>query len=139
VRRGARHRANRLAKQSIELALAAPQVIAQRTARMLAAGHAPTMADQQEFVRMGTEKIEAWVEIWTAMGMQAARANQELLVSMMRMWSMPWIGLSLSPALSRRAAMRRLERTGLALMASAVAPMHRRATANAKRLRRRKR
>jgi hypothetical protein len=126
--------------QSIELALAAPQVIAQRTARMLAAGHSPTMADQQEFVRMGAEKIEAWVEIWTAMGMQVARANQEVLVSMMRMWSMPWSGLSLStPALSRRTVVRGLERTGLALLASAVAPMHRRAVANAKRLRRRKR
>jgi len=126
--------------QSMELALAAPQVIAQRTARMLAAGHAPTMADQQEFMRMGTEKIEALVEIWTAMAMQTARANQELLASMMRMWSLPWVGLSLSaPLHSRRAAVRRLERTGLALMASAVAPIHRRAVANAKRLHRRKR
>src|SRR5207253_2427461 len=101
-------------------------VIAHRTARMPAAGHAPTMADRQEFVRMGTEKIEALVEIWTAMVMQAARANQQLLVPMMRMWSMPWIGFSLSaPRLSRRAATRRLERTGLALRASVVAPMHR--------------
>ena len=89
---------------------------------------------------MGTEKIEALVEIWTAMVMQAARANQQLLVPMMRMWSVPWIGLPLSaPRISRGVAVRRLERTGLALMASAVAPMHRRAVANAKRLHRRKR
>ena len=140
MRRRARRKADRLAIESIELAFAAPQVVAHRVARMLAAGHAPTAADQQEFLRMGTEKMEAFVEIWTAMAAQAIDAHQRLLLSMMRTWSMPWIDFSLAtPWLSRRSATRRLEHMGLALLAAAVSPVRKRAVANAKRLRRRKR
>src|SRR5687767_7245116 len=45
-----------------ELAIAAPQVVAVRTARMLAAGVNPGAADRAEFSRMGTEKVQAFWE-----------------------------------------------------------------------------
>jgi hypothetical protein len=143
MRRTTQRNANRLAIQSLELAFAVPQVIAHRTARMLAAGNAPSIADQREFLRMGSEKLEAFAEAWTAMSLQAFDANQRLMLAMLRSWWTPWIGLPLSPwsapRLPARAAQRRLQHPGMGLLAAAVAPVHRRAIANAKRLRRRRR
>jgi hypothetical protein len=143
MRRTPRRKSNRLATQSLELAFAVPQVIAHRTARMLAAGNAPSIADQREFLRMGSEKLEAFAEAWTAMSLQAFNANQRLMLAMLRSWWTPWIGLPLSPwstpRPSTRATQRRLQHAGMGLLVAAVAPVHRRAIANAKRLKRRRR
>jgi len=140
--RSTRRNANRLAIQSFELASAVPQVIAHRTARMLAAGNAPSIADQREFLRMGSEKLEAFTEAWTAMSLQAFNANQRLMLAMLRSWWTPWIGLPFSPwsapRSSTRAAQRRLQHAGIGLLSAAVAPVHKRAIANAKRLQRRR-
>lgn len=50
-------KAGKLARQSAELAFAAPQVIAHRVSRMWMAGTAPSARDQHEFYTMGAEKI----------------------------------------------------------------------------------
>jgi len=143
--RATRPNANRLAMQSLELAFAVPQVIAHRSARMLAAGARPTIDDQQEFLLMVSEKIEAFAESWTAMSLQLVNENQRLMLAMLRSWWTPWIGMPSSPSWPSprlrmpRAAERRLQQAGMSLLAAGVAPIHRRAVANAKRLRRRRR
>ena len=58
-----KHRRNpshRLAAQAVELSLAAPQVVAQRVARISRAGATPSAADRREFTRMGAEKVAAF-------------------------------------------------------------------------------
>lgn len=79
--------------------MAVPEVIAHRLARM----------DSKEFHRMGTEKVAAFTEAWTAMAIEA-------------LWS-PWF---------------RPDAT-LRILGAGMAPIRRRAVANAKRLRRRRR
>jgi hypothetical protein len=90
-----------------------PEVIAHRALQM----------DRKEFHRMGAEKFFAFGESWNAMLMQALFENQKLMMSM---W-LPWFAPRASPA----SAM-------LSVLDKGMAPVHRRATANARRLRRRK-
>jgi hypothetical protein len=90
------------AVKAVELSIAAPQVIAHRTARMLAAGGHPNARDRLEFQRMSTEKVFAFWESMTAMYMAA--------------WLTPF--------------------SAAKIMAKGLDPVHRRATANARRLRR---
>jgi hypothetical protein len=63
-----------LATKSWELSLAAPQVVAQRVTRMMTAGPNPSARDQQEFMRMGNEKVVAFYESWMAMWGEAYSA-----------------------------------------------------------------
>ena len=69
--------------------------------------------DQREMQRMGTEKVQAFWESMGAMGLQMAKANWSL-------WMTPW---------QAAAAASKVVEKGLA-------PVHRRAKANARRLRR---
>ena len=95
-----------------QLAVAAPQVVAIRTSRMLAAGANPCAADRAEFSRMHTEKIQAFWESMFGMSMQWWRLS-------MTPW---WVG-----AAGRN-------RAAASLFAAALKPVHSRATGNAKRL-----
>lgn len=52
--------------QAWEIAVAAPQVMAYRTARMMWGGWPPSARDQTEYTRMVQEKGEALIESWTA-------------------------------------------------------------------------
>lgn len=52
--------------QAWEVAMAAPEIIAHRTARMLLGGWPPSAQDQAEYARMVQEKAEAFVESWMA-------------------------------------------------------------------------
>jgi hypothetical protein len=94
-----RRRSKSLAMQSIELGMAVPEVIAHRMARM----------DSREFHRMGTEKLAAFAEAWTAMAVEA-------------IWS-PWFRPD----------------APLRILNAGMTPIRLRAVANAKRLRRRRR
>ncbi|HKX41376.1 MAG TPA: polyhydroxyalkanoate granule-associated phasin [Burkholderiaceae bacterium] len=129
----ARHHrhAQTLATKTAELALAAPQVVAQRLARMAVAGPLPSARDRREFQRMGAEKATAFAESWNAMAQQAARANQALVASFWRAAWSPWM-LAQLPA---NAAL--LQSAALGVLSKGLAPVHRTATANAKRLGRR--
>jgi hypothetical protein len=124
-----RRKSTSLAAQAIELGFAAPQVIALRTARMAAAGASPSARDRKEFYRMGAEKLLAFNEAWSAMAAQAFLENQKLALSFVQSLSFPW-----TPRSSAKAASRRLTRAGLGILGKGMAPVRRRAVANARRL-----
>jgi hypothetical protein len=130
-----RRRSKSLAAQAIELGVAVPQVIALRAARMAAAGASPSARDRAEFYRMGTEKMAALNEAWTAVALESFRANQELALSFMQSLWFPWTGHKSSV----KSASRQLTSAGLGVLGKGMAPIRRRVVANAKRLGRTKR
>ena len=94
---------------------------------MLAAGVNPSARDRREFERMGTEKVLAYWESMNAMGLEMAKAQQQYaLRAMLQCWT-PW----LSPWSAAASATRVLEK--------GLAPVHRRAAANVRRLRKARR
>jgi hypothetical protein len=125
----------RLATRATELAFAAPQVIGHRVSRMARAGLTPSVRDQREFQRMAVEKGSAFLEAWNAMALQAFWASQALALSWWRpLWPFP---LGRRPSASRSAW--QLYGAGLGLLNKGLAPVHRRAVGNARRLGRRPR
>lgn len=121
---------NALSVKTAELAVAAPQVIAHRMARLAASGLSPSERDRKEFRRMSTEKMDAFIESWNEMAMQAFRANQALGVSVLRSFWRPWFGRKLSV----RTTSSRFHHGALDVLGKGLGPIHRRAVANAKRL-----
>ena len=117
-----RRKATRVGVQTTQMLLAAPQVVAQRLARMALAGASPSRADQREFHRMGAEKVTAFGESWQAMALQMVKVQQQFALSMLWGWKLPtasaWQGAALD------------------VLGKGVAPVRRRAVANAKRLQR---
>jgi hypothetical protein len=122
----------KLTQQTLGLSLAVPQVVAHRLGRMAAAGAQPNARDRKEFKQMGAEKVAAFYESWAAMGTAALRAQQSMWLSAMRRAALaPWsaarpVSLLPSPAT--------LTAHTLRVMSEGLAPVQRRATANAKRL-----
>ena len=83
---------------------------------------------------MGAEKMAAFSQSWNAMTMQAFRANQALAASFLRSF---WSPLRRSkPSASAVAA--QLQNAALGVVGKGMAPVHRKAVANAKRLARTK-
>ncbi len=121
-----RRRSKSLAAQSIDLGFAVPQVIGHRVARMMIAGGSPSA--RRELHRMGTEKILAANEAWNAMALQAVLENQKLALSFMRSLWFPWA--------QRQSAAMQLSNAALDVLGKGMAPLRRRAVANARRLRR---
>jgi hypothetical protein len=85
---------NPVATQTVELALAVPQVIAHRLTRLLLAGTAPSARDRREFHLMTAEKITAFTESWNAMSVQTLHAHQKLAISFMRSFWFPAANVS---------------------------------------------
>ena len=118
-----------------EISLATPQVIAHRTSRMMTAGPVPNARDQREFIRMGQEKVEAFGESWFTMGLRLWQAQQAAMLDAMqqgmRLWTAPWsvVRHPNLPAVHDQAA-----RALSSVIGGGMAPVHRRVTANAKRL-----
>ena len=125
-----RLRSKRVSTQATELAFAVPQVIAHRVARMLLAGPNPNARDRHEFRLMGSEKLAAFNESWGAMAAQMLIARQEFTLSLLRTWCTPWLGGM--PTLGRHT--RQWQSAALGVVAKGMAPVHKRAVANAKRL-----
>ena len=132
-----------------ELAAAAPQVVAIRTSRMLAGGANPGAADRAENSRMVSEKAQAFWESMFGMAAQTVRTNQEYARSAalqwLRLWTTPW-SLRANRSVAQTAAAltavptrAQRNRAVSKLVAAAVAPVHKRATSNARRLTRSKR
>jgi len=92
--------------------MAASEVIAHRMAR----------ADHAELQRMASEKIFAANEAWAAMATQAFLENQKLALAFMQTARLP----------SRR----KVNAAAVRVLGKGMAPVRRRAVANAKRLRR---
>jgi hypothetical protein len=125
--------ASSLAVKSAELAFAAPQVVAHRMARMAVAGPVLSERDRREFQRMGAEKLTAFAESWNAMALQAARANQDLAAGFFRSL---WSPLAWASPFAHTAA--QLHSAALGVLHEGIDPVHREATANARRLARTK-
>ena len=83
-----RRRSKSVAAQSIELALAVPEVLAHRLTRLASAGPVPSLRDRREFSRMGGEKIACFYESWNAMLMEMLAANLRFAFRMARR---PWM------------------------------------------------
>lgn len=115
----ARRRRSPLAAQAAELAIAVPQVVAHRMTRMALAGAQPSARDKREFQRMGQEKVLAFWQSWFAMGWAVTSSWQ-------RAW-LAWLQGARVPMLATLPALAAVASRGLA-------PIHRRATANARRL-----
>jgi hypothetical protein len=101
---------------------------------MAIGGAMPSACDREEFRRMGAEKLAAFNESWNAMALQTFRANQELALSIVGLLWNPW-GRSWPSFI---ATSRRMSTATLGVLGQGMAPVHRRAVANAKRLRRTK-
>lgn len=146
---------NDLAVRTAEVMLASAQVIAHRTSRMALAGAAPNARDRRELALMGQEKIEAGAQSARAMAahMMTRRqpAGAQAFKDMQR-GTAAFLSLAASrtPAqvIARQAALARALGQSAVSMASAsksvtklaqrgLKPIHAKATANAKRLRRR--
>ena len=118
-----------------ELAVAAPQVVAHRLVRLAAAGPQPGKADRREFHRMGAEKVAAFWESWAAMALQGWTVQQRTLANLQAAWWRTWWTPLARPgagAFGPSAA--QSQRHGLDVLSRGLAPVHRRAVANSKRL-----
>ncbi|MDQ6685865.1 MAG: hypothetical protein M3Z16_12160 [Pseudomonadota bacterium] len=123
-----------LAVKSAELALAVPQVVAHRVTRMALAGPKLSARDRREFELMVAEKNAALGESWLAMAAQAALANRALTASFLR--SFVAVTRGKKPAATASAV--QFQRAALGVLGKGLAPVHRKAVANAKRLARTK-
>jgi len=114
--------------QVVLLGIAAPQVIAQRLARMAIAGASPSLSDRKEFLRMGTEKIAAFHQSWHALALHAFQEYQQWVIAYTLQFWLPWDSrrFSMKPATLNKATLR--------ILGKAITPIRRRAVANAKRL-----
>ena len=105
----------RLARQASELAIAVPQVVAHRLTRMALAGPWPNARDQREFYGMGQEKVHAFWQSWFAMGWALVEAAQQSWIAVLQGARVPLLDMH-------------------HVVARGMAPVHRQATANARRL-----
>ena len=95
------------------------------------AGLLPSARDRREFQLMGVEKIAAFSESWFAMSMAIWQANLALGSSMLAMTATPWLG---GPAAQAGSWARHWQSTMAAVLDKGFEPIHRTATANARRL-----
>jgi hypothetical protein len=123
-----------LATKAAELAFAVPQVVAHRVARMALSGPTLSPRDRKEFELMVAEKNTAFGESWSAMAAQAALANQALAASFFR----SFLSVAGGNRPSAAASAAELHKAALGVLGKGLAPVHRKAMANAKRLARTK-
>ena len=122
-----------LAKKLAELSLAVPQVVAHRVTRMAIAGKSPSARDKKEFELMVAEKKTAFAQSWGAMAVQAVSANQTIALSL---FTSMWLPTRRKPSATAMAS--QLHRAAIDVLSKGIAPVHRKAVANAKRLARTK-
>jgi hypothetical protein len=108
-----------------ELGFAAPQVIAHRLARMALAGPTISARDRKEFTGMVTEKQAAVAQAWVGMFAEGVRLQQQF-------------ALSLLTGATPRTHAPRAKSAASRIASAGLAPIHRKAVANAKRLARTK-
>ena len=80
---------------------------------------------------MSTEKVAAFYESWNAMLVEITRANVELSLSSAR-WFLS--GLPATLQSSRTGAAAHVQRAAIGILGKGLAPVRRRAVANARRL-----
>lgn len=115
-----------------ELAIAVPQVIGHRVARMALAGPVLSARDHKEFSGMVAEKQVAFMQSWMAMWAHAMQAQQRLALSLWQVcWPTPG---GAHPGQTLLQAGEAWQRASLGVIDKGLAPVHRKATANARRL-----
>jgi hypothetical protein len=119
-----KQRGSSTAVKLVELGIAAPQVIAHRLTRMALAGPTLSARDRREFAGMVTEKQTALAQAWMGMFAEGVRLQQQFALSLFSGLTPP------QHAARAKSAAARIASAGLA-------PFHRKAVANAKRLARR--
>jgi len=129
-----RRKTRSLAAKATEMAIAVPQVVAHRVTRMALAGPRLSTRDRREFERMVAEKNSAFGESWNAMALQASRAQQMLACEFLR--SFLTLSLGRRPTVATSAV--KLQRAAIDVLGKGLAPVHRKAMANARRLARTK-
>jgi hypothetical protein len=115
--------------------MAVPQVVAHRVTRMALAGPKLSARDRKEFQMMINEKHAAFAQAWGDMAMQAFRANQALTASVLRCFFTPF-SYKNPPAASVAA---QVQNAAIGVLGKGLAPVHRKAVSNARRLARTKR
>ncbi len=141
-----------LATNATEMFTASTHVVGHRTARMAMAGPMPSMSDRTEFKLMSSEKSEAATESVRAMSAGFVKLGMELaLETNQQIWAASAATVVLSSSITprqwfeRQAALvkiitkspthpLRLANSATHLVQDGLAPIHERATANAKRL-----
>jgi hypothetical protein len=119
-----------LTVKSMELALSVPQVFAHRVTRMALAGPKLSDRDRNEFQIMVTEKHAAFAQAWSDMAMHAFRANQAFTASMLRFVFTPFSYEKPSAA----SAAAQVQNAAIGVLGKGLAPIHRKAVSNARRL-----
>ena len=99
-------------------------------ARVMSAGAGTSAPDRREFERMRSEKTAAFTESWAAMYLAAVRINQEIALTMLRFWWTPW----LAGAPSAFPSLKRMQNATVDIATKGIAPIRKRAVANARRL-----
>lgn len=113
-----------------ELAVAVPQVVGHRVARMALAGPVLSARDRKEFDRMVAEKGVAFQDAYKAMLVQSTRANQALASAVFQsFWAPAARG---RPTVAK--ATSQFQQAALGVLGKGLGPVHRKAVANAKRL-----
>jgi hypothetical protein len=118
-----------IAKQSAEMAFAVPQVIAHRLTRMALAGPVLSSRDQKEFQNMVAEKQAAFTQAWSAMAAESIRVNQAMAMSMFGAFLNPF-----SRGKSSSKIATDLQTAAMGVFSKGLAPVHKKAVSNAKRL-----
>jgi hypothetical protein len=113
-----------------ELSLLAPQVVAMRTARM-ALG-----TDTEGLRHMSNEKMQAYWESMSAMGMQVVRAQQEYAMLAMRQWMTAWtVPWTMTGMMSNSSAQQKqLHRSMEKVVEQGMIPVGRQVRSNLRRL-----
>ncbi|OWW20682.1 polyhydroxyalkanoate granule-associated phasin [Noviherbaspirillum denitrificans] len=131
----ARYKANtqRLGKQWTELFIAAPQVVMHRTSRM--AMTRLSARDQAEFSRMCSEKVAAFYQSWASMWTTAVAVQYELATAC----SSAAVAFASNGTSTTGAAVATMANAATKVASAGLAPVHKKAVANARRLSRSKR
>lgn len=142
-----------LALKTSAMLFASAYVIGHRTGRMALAGPRPSARDQREFTLMSQEKIDAAIASATAMSMQSMRVNMNIGARFAeQMWGTTHALMSLgssrtpSQAFARQGTLARalarapqsatdMLHSTARVMQHGLKPIHARATANSRRLR----
>ena len=135
--------------KAAETMIAAPQVVAHRTARMAHASPAPNRSDQRELATMGVEKVVAFSQAGLNAASELVAFQQQMANAALHQW---WVMANLFNPLTACTAPWRVMNAPVELLSArhralsitprvahgAVKPIHAKATSNARRLARKK-
>lgn len=132
------HQQLQLAEQLQQIVWAAPQVIAQRTLRMVLAGATPSARDREEITRMWAEKPAAFGQAWWSMLQQSGLIQQRWALQGMQLWTrLLFGGTALSASQMNglwQSWARQQAHANLDIGNRGLRPIRRRAVSNARRL-----